>query len=237
MTNEQRDDVVEVSFADPAALEAAEIRDAALALLTGDERVKVERLRFQRDRDLHLAARALLRRSLSRRQPVAPGAWRFAAARGGKPAISAPASRLSFSVSHTRGLAMVAVAAGFDLGVDVELVPQRVPEDVVERCFVDVERDAVACAAARGPFRFAEIWTLKEGYSKARGLGLALPFESFAVDAERPRLIRADDGEESRWQLLSLSPTATHRAAVCVRSERRAHVTVRWDDLSPELGS
>jgi 4'-phosphopantetheinyl transferase len=127
------------------------------------------------------------------------------------------------------------VTAGVEVGIDVERISAQVPQEVVERCFANVERDAVSRAADRGPVRFAEIWTLKEAYAKARGLGLALPFESFAVSAEPPRLIDAD--ESARWQVLSLSPTATHRAAVCIRSERQPRVTVRWDDLSPELGS
>jgi 4'-phosphopantetheinyl transferase len=223
-------EVLEVSFARPEALDDPARRAAALALLTDEERERIARFHFERDQRLHLAARALLRRSLSRRAPVPPGAWRFRAGPHGRPEILAPPSPLRFNVSHTRGLAMVAVVARRDVGVDVERIPEAAPLDVVDRCFAPPERAAVRGAPpGEQGRRFAEIWTLKEAYVKARGLGLSLDLGAFAVDPAPPRMVRGADAGE--WQLELLAPTYGHRAAVCVRREAGPlHLAVSWDD-------
>ena len=223
-----------VWFARPDALDDLERRQAALALLTADERERVSRFHFERDRTLHLAARALVRLALSRCADVAPGAWRFEVRPGGRPEIATPPSPLRFNVSHTHGLAMVAVTAGRDVGADVERLPPAVPLDVVERSFAPSERAAVRAAGA-GEERatFASLWTMKEAYAKARGLGLALPFDAFAVGLAPPRLVSGDD--PSAWRVELLAPTPAHRAAVCVgrgAEDPPLRVTSRWDEGS-----
>ena len=226
-----RDDV-EVSFTDPAALRDAARRDAALELLTPDERETVGRFRFERDRLIHLAARALVRRSLSRCGDVDPRAWRFAATPYGRPEITAPAAtRLRFNTSHTVGLAMVAVVLDRDVGVDVERVPAALPADVVDSSFCEVERAALRAAPAHERAAlFTELWTLKEAYAKARGLGLSLALDSFAFALGPPRLVAGDDPAE--WHVLTMSPTAAHRASVCVRVglHQSLRVRTRQDD-------
>jgi 4'-phosphopantetheinyl transferase len=222
---------VEIFFASPEALDDPGCREAALSLLSADERDRVNRFHFQSDRQLHLAARALLRRSLSRASGVPPGAWRFQVGAHGKPEIAAPASPLRFNASHTRGLVMVSVVVGRDVGVDVERVPESVPFDVVDRSFAPTERETVRSAPlCEQPGRFAEIWTLKEAYVKARGLGLSLALGGFAFQLSPPRLFVADD--LSDWHVESLEPTPQHRAAICVSREAGMALCVktRWDE-------
>jgi len=207
----------------PERLAGSEQHQAALALLTPDERDRVARFHFERDRDLQLTARALLRRTLSRCADVDPAHWRFVVTPGGRPEIAAPTSSLRFSVTHTPGLAMVAVVVERDVGVDAERVPPSVPFDVAGRTFTADERaalEAVAPGAKTG--RFAEIWTLKEAYVKARGLGLALPLEAIGFALDPPRIVAGDD--PLAWHLESFSPTPAHRAAICLRRADRAVV-------------
>src|SRR4029079_17242972 len=99
-------DVV-VVVARPEAMEDPRQRAAAEAILDADDRAPVARFRFEADRDLALASRALQRRALSAHATdIAPEAWRFAADANGRPAIVAPtgARGLVFSVANTRGL-------------------------------------------------------------------------------------------------------------------------------------
>jgi 4'-phosphopantetheinyl transferase len=222
---------VEVTFARPEVLDDPARYQAALALLTLDERERVGRFHFEHDRRLHLTARALLRRSLSRWADVPPREWRFKANAYGRPEILAPASPLRFNTSHTHGLAMVCVVVSLEVGVDAERVPSAVPFDVVERSFAAVERAAVRAAPlAEQVARFAEIWTLKEAYVKARGLGLSLPLELIGFEVAPPRLVLGDDS--SAWSFELMSPTLLHRAAVCVRSidGYRPRFVAHWDD-------
>lgn len=232
-------DVV-VFLARPEALKAPARREAAVAVLDDDDRAHVARLRFERDRQVALASRALQRRALSRcvEGRVAPAAWRFEpggdGGAGGKPRIAGDAMGLTFNVSNTRGLVACAVARGRAVGVDVEPVPAEVPADVVESHFAAVERAGLrALPAERQARRFAALWTMKEAYLKARGIGLGgLELDRFWF-AEGVGLVLGEgvDDDAARWQVSCWAPTAEHVAALCVaRGEggEGARIATRW---------
>jgi len=211
-----------------AALAEDAARDAAFADLPADDHAHVARFRFARDRAIALASRTLQRRALSAcALDVAPDAWRFAAGPLGKPVIAAPTdgATLAFNVSNTHGLVGCAVTAGREVGLDLEPWRADAPPELVERCFAPVERAALAALpAAAQPRRFVELWTLKEAYIKARGLGLELPLEQIAFhfdDAAGPRLTLAPalGDDATAWQLALWTPTADHAAALCVRRD------------------
>lgn len=228
-------DVV-VFLAEPRILDAPARREAALALLAPDERTRLATFVFERDREIALASRALQRWALSRCAPVAPDAWRFTENAHGRPEIAAPNGHaLRFSVSNTRGLVACAVTRGRDLGLDVEEVRAAVPLDVVACVFAPSERAALATAAAEEqPGRFADLWTLKEAYVKARGLGLTLDLERVWFDrttgTPQLGLDPAIDDDPSAWETQSWRPTARHAAALCVRRDPSAALRIehRW---------
>ena len=58
-----------------------------LAILDKTEQARAERFRFAEDREIYVAAHALMRTLLSRFCPLPPSAWRFIAAPTGKPEI------------------------------------------------------------------------------------------------------------------------------------------------------
>ena len=196
------------------------------AILGPDDLGHVGRFHFERHREVAMASRVLQRRALSACAAVAPDAWVFEKDEHGRPSISSPAitPQLHFSVANTQGLVACAVTASRDVGLDVEPWAEDVPDQVVDRCFSLAERAALATLpAADRPRRFVEVWTLKEAYAKARGLGLSVPLEriSISVNAGVPRLtLDASLGDEAAaWQLEIWSPTASHAVAVCVRRD------------------
>jgi len=65
-------------------------------------------------------------------------------------------------------------------------------EHLVERFFAAEERRAYqACAEADRPKAFFTLWTRKEAYVKALGLGLGMAFDAFAVSQDSPaRVLR-----------------------------------------------
>ncbi len=67
------------------------------------------------------------------------------------------------------------------------------------------------------------LWTLKEGYIKARGMGLALPLEKISFLFGGPEGIRLEidsvvDIDPSRWRFCSFDH-AGHRVAAVVAQE------------------
>lgn len=227
------DNEVRVFFARPDRLAADR---TARDVLSAVDRAHVSRFVFERDRTVALASRALQRLALSQCVNVTPDAWSFAAVDGGKPYVSAPASEhdLQFSVANCVGLVACAVTRGRPIGLDVEPARPDVMYDVVERCWTRRERahlESVPLAARLR--RFAETWTAKESYVKARGVGLALDLRDVDIDldVDPPQLTVAErsGADGAAWRLFSWFPIETHAAALCVHHENRdVHVTHRW---------
>lgn len=204
----------------------------AEALLSDDERALLARASHPGRRREVLLGRWLVRTRLSLYAARAPAAWRFTRNAHGCPAIDPPEGALHFNLSHTHGL-IACVIARAELGVDVEWTHRRGRTlQVADRYFSSGELAALRALPTQAqPSRFFDLWTLKESYIKARGMGLALPLGKFTFSFEgtSPRLTCApelgDDGET--WRFFLLSPTAGHRAAVAARLPA-ADLTVRW---------
>jgi hypothetical protein len=118
----------------------------------------------------------------------------LAAGPGGKPRLAEAPERLSFNLSHSGGLALVAVAAGgVEVGVDVErLRPRRDLARLAAR-WLPAE-DAAAVAAAEDEERerrFYAAWTRHEARVKCTGTGLAGPAPGPEVVAHQ---IEIDEG-------------------------------------------
>ena len=216
---------VRLWFADVDAIADASLALAYRQLMAPDERVREARLRFQRDRDVFLMARALVRTTLSRFASVAPEDWRFEFNHEGKPSVAAchgDARNLCFNVSHTRSLVVMALGRACTLGVDVEMRSPQVDLDVAEHFFSERETAALRRLDASDRLeRFVELWTLKESYVKARGMGLSMPLDGFSFDLDTPGRIglsveSGGDDVAERWRFVQFEAGPEHRVALCV---------------------
>jgi len=154
---------------------------AYLALLSDDERARLQTFRFDRHRHEYLTTRALVRTALSHYHPTAPRAWHFKTSAHGKPGID-PDCGLRFNLSNSPDLVVCLIAQGSEVGVDVEpsehaeQIARLAPEifSPVElahfEALPDLER--LNCALS--------LWTLKEAYIKATGAGLYQPLKQFS---------------------------------------------------------
>jgi len=195
----------------------------ALHRLPADEQARAARYRHESSRRQFVTARTLLRTGLAARLAVGPGEFGFRLNPFGRPELADPhaASMIRFNLSHTDGLVMCALADGVDVGVDAEAV-RAPPTKIVGRFFAPAERRAIAAEpAAHQAAAFFRYWTLKEAYIKARGEGLAIPLDSFAIAQGPDGAVGLDvdaarDPRAGAWSLRALTPTATHQAAICV---------------------
>lgn len=183
---------------DPAALARA------AAWLSPDERERAARFKIDRVARAFVAARAGLRAVLARYTGAAPEAIRFSRGPHGKPRL-ADAAEPRFNLAHSGGLALVAVTAGREVGVDVEAVrPLEDAAGIAARFFSPAERARYAAAppGAREA-AFFEIWTRKEAWLKASETGLSRSLS--AIDL---------DDEAARFRIRSFVPASGYAAAV-----------------------
>jgi 4'-phosphopantetheinyl transferase len=183
---------------------------------------------------------------LSHYSDLPPGAWRFTNGENGKPLIDPAAGpvSLSFSLAHTKGLAIVGVAEGIDIGVDCEAAGRQVDAAGLSRRFFSPSEAAALESLPPGRLeeQFSLYWTLKEAYIKALGLGLSHPLDSFTfrLTGESPYRIdfsTVDPQDAEMWRFALIEPRRPYVAAVCAASTQHKPFVLRCHRASPSGGS
>ncbi|MEA2409874.1 MAG: 4-phosphopantetheinyl transferase [Thermoleophilaceae bacterium] len=186
--------------------------------LSEDELLRAARYKVPDAGPRFVAARAALRTLLGRYLGHDPAALRFAAGPQGKPRLDHPPSSLQFNVSHSAGVALIAVAPEMEVGIDIEEIkPRQDLAGLARRVFTEREREAIALDEQS----FYRHWVAKEAFVKATGRGIS-SVRSFEVLLDAPggaRLVHVggDAEEAARWTLAPLDAPAGYAAAVVVR--------------------
>ncbi|HET7848160.1 MAG TPA: 4'-phosphopantetheinyl transferase superfamily protein [Pseudolabrys sp.] len=188
-----------------------------LALLGDEEIERAQRFRTHTDRRRYVARHAGLRVLLARYLSVPPPSLSFCTNAFGKPFLAG--GDLHFSLSHSAGAALVAIARGRELGCDMERRDPAFPAlDVAEAFFSPFESRCLRELDASLQLEaFFNCWTRKEAYIKARGCGLSIPLDSFDVSlapGEPARLLSGCAG----WSVQSFEPMTGFHAAVVAQS-------------------
>ncbi|MGW4689017.1 4'-phosphopantetheinyl transferase family protein [Streptomyces sp. NPDC004244] len=188
------------------------------------------RFLFERDRRQYLVAHALVRRVLALETGIPEAEaiiWRSSR---GRPFLQTPtgglprgAGTLDFNLSHAHAYNLLGVSRELRIGVDVERLDrgERGLDSIIVT-FSPEEQEWIARAAPGRPRdrRALRLWTLKEAYSKARGLGLGLSFDAFvftlAEDAGVLSFRPPTDDSAARWRFLEIEPVPGVLAAVAV---------------------
>jgi 4'-phosphopantetheinyl transferase len=219
----------------------AELTTPYRALLTEAEREREQAFHFARDRHRYLLTRTLVRTVLSRYAPIAARDWRFVPDRYGRPLTvnsHESVSGLSFNISHTDGLIVLAVTCLNAVGVDVEAMQRDAFDGIASRHFSSSEFAALkALPECQQRGRFFELWTLKESYVKARGVGLSIPLNKFSFDLDgHPRTVRFDDDFNdvpALWKFYQLGLSGRHAAALCLRQDNGKVPTLTCRQVVP----
>lgn len=190
------------------------------------------RFLFERDRRQYLVAHTLVRRALALEAGLAEAELVIFRSSRGRPFLQPPdgglprgGPELDFNLSHASGYNLLGVMRGQRIGVDVERLGRDANAlDTIVDTFAPEEREWVATAAPghSRDRRVLRLWTLKEAYSKARGLGLGLPFDEFAFDLAEDRGVKgfrppADD-LSGQWRFIELEPVPDVLVAVAVQA-------------------
>jgi 4'-phosphopantetheinyl transferase len=169
-----------------------------------------------------------LRVLLSRYVGCHPRDLEFSFGPRGKPGLRGD-SRVRFNMSHSGGLALFALTANCEIGVDVEEV----------RSISDIER--IAChffcqaealelmsipSAKIREEAFFRCWTRKEAYIKAVGDGLYAPLNKFQVTLlcdDPARFVHIDNDPQAAagWTLQHLNPAPTYIGALAYQASAR----------------
>jgi 4'-phosphopantetheinyl transferase len=202
-----------------------DLRRAAQCLMSSEELARAQSFLNPKARDLYLLSRSFMRAVLSQYADVRPQDWKFRTNRYGKPEIASPASAqsLRFNLTNTDGLVGCAVAFDRDVGIDAEAIDRSAAiEEIAEHFFTPAEAATLrALPPDERSYRFFEIWTLKESYIKARGLGFNIPLNKFVFvvkDGNPIEIVTDPDlaDDPGDWYFSVLRPTKGHLMALAL---------------------
>lgn len=209
--------------------------------LNATERERAARFRFERDRRRFSLCRGLLRVQLGNYLAVEPQDITFRFGAHDKPELASNGQpRIHFNLSHSDEAAFFAFATGRRLGIDIERM--RPKTDVLglgRQVFTPDEIDKLSSTSEQQQQDvFFAMWTQKEAYIKAVGLGLVAPVREITVaDGLIPQGEEAGiglvEGYGACWSLLSLPAPAGYKAALAAEG-RIARDRIRVRPLRPE---
>ncbi len=197
--------------------------------LSPDERERAGKFHLERDRQRFTASRGTLRTILGRYVDADPAVLRFRRLEHGKPKLVEGSTRpaVEFNLSHSADVGLFAFTVGDGLGVDVEAVRSgRDLLGIADRFFSPRE---IACLRAVKESQresiFFSVWTRKESYLKARGIGISLPLNTVDVserlDSGVVKLRIEGDDDSASWCLVDLDVGDGFRAALCASTTVR----------------
>jgi 4'-phosphopantetheinyl transferase len=195
-------------------------------ILCEEETLRARRFVFPRDRDRYVQSHSLMRKLLGSYAGVVPAAISYSSNAHGKPQLQ-PASDgepIYFNLTHSAGIAALAVSRSYKLGIDIEMI-RPIEREIAENYFSSHE----LCTLQSLPpgewlAGFYRCWTSKEALLKGEGLGLNLPLDAFDVEVDpqrAPALLasRLTAILASAWQLIKLRPLVGAVGTLAVRDD------------------
>ena len=167
--------------------------DARSELLSAGEHARAARFGLERDARRWRTGRSLLRRTLGDYLSVQPGTLKLEIGPYGKPFL--PGCSLRFNLSHSGSLLLLAFAEDQEVGIDAErLRSDFMPEELAALVCSPPERDALEqTAPADRHAAFLSLWTAKEAYVKALGMGLSFPLPLLTLTPGQDGHYEAED--------------------------------------------
>ncbi|OPC81642.1 4-phosphopantetheinyl transferase [Embleya scabrispora] len=199
-------------------------------LLDEDEKARAERGLLPGMRRRFVIAHAATRIVVGERLGRPPASLRFTRGRWGKPAVEG--AGLHFSLSHSGGIALLALASR-PVGVDVELArPDLDAERLARRFFGDEERELVA---RDGNGAFTRLWTRKEACVKAVGGRLTESMAIPVAHSARQAAVYSRSGSlTGPWRVADLPLPEGYAGSVALLGDAPFYVSTRmWYPMSP----
>jgi 4'-phosphopantetheinyl transferase len=243
---------------DPSAPSAAHLASWR-AMLSAEELSKSQKFRSEKLRHDYIASHAALRTVLGRCLDISPASVQYAngpvsenkgelaKATTIKPALllakdsGNQPENLRFNLSHTRGAALIGVALGRELGVDIEWHrPLDDLQDMAKHVMSKPELEQwLSMPSVEQISGFYRVWTRKEAYLKAIGLGLYRNLHAVTVGASASlqesrsdeAFLVQDDCAAGSWTVRDIPASIGSSASVCCEGAGTFNLVVEDLDI------
>ena len=205
--------------------------DYFASLLAPDEVTKANKFRFPVHRRRYIVARGILRQLLANYLHLRPQEIGFEYGDRGKPYLS-DFDSLQFNVSHSHESVLYGVSDRIPIGVDVEYL-RKMPDaaKIARRFFSAKEYELIDRVVETEQQRlFFQLWTAKEAYLKALGVGLAGSLNSVELEVNPIRLVAVKGSKSAAadWSVYSCGWATNYIAAIAIKAQKSAKEVNFW---------
>ncbi len=190
------------------------------------EHERAAKFKFPNDREHFLLRHYLLRLILCKYCDCQLHELRFGYNSYNKPFINIPEFKeLKFNMSSSGDLMLIGLCKKDDIGIDIEKIRETGNlEQIGLENFSEQELEYFNSKLDKTT-AFLNIWTRKEAFVKAVGMGIYFPLKSFCVDIdpsgsyEKMTLLK-HPVESKQWRTIALKVSDSHIAALAIKSVR-----------------
>jgi 4'-phosphopantetheinyl transferase len=227
-------------------------------VLSVEEQRRADAFRGEEHRRDYIQAHVALRCVLGNCLGIAPASVRFTAGSTSgtgidgkvsgsiKPALMRAGNQLEqldmrFNLSHTRGAALIGVGVGLELGIDIEWHRPMDDLDAIARSVMsNTETEQWLLLKPEVRTRaFYHLWTRKEAYLKAIGLGLYRNLQDVTVpvspdyldDAPGRVYLVQDRAGAGKWSVRDVPVREGYSASLCCEGKQVPRIVVQEFDL------
>lgn len=143
----------------------------------------------------------------------------------GKPFLKENTQDLYFNMSHSHHIALYAIAGKGDIGVDVELIRDiTIEESLCDMILSRTEKQWFNSLEESNKIRmFFYLWTSKEAFVKAKGVGLSFPLKQINIPFHQDsfdKIIKVQERKPSKqeWALYRFEKSAKYIGAVAIKA-------------------
>ena len=210
-------DMTKVYMTDAGALRDKDLFCRLYRAASPQRRKKTDGYVTEKDKRLSLAAEALLRAAL--RDNGITG-YSIIYEKNGKPYIEG--KNIYFNLSHSETRVICAVSDK-EVGCDTELITD-IELEIADRFFYRAEKEYIDAITDMNEKKeaFFRLWTLKESFMKAVGMGMELELDSFCVNIENGNITLIQGVDDNRYYFKEYDLDDGYRYAVCGLSPRFA---------------
>ena len=186
--------------------------------LSEEEAKRVERLRKINDKKQYVIGHIFLRILLSEYLKIPIRQISLFRDAHGKIKLEGNGGNISFNLSHSDEMVVLAFSQYKDLGVDIERI-NNIQDflQIAKQYFRKEEYEYISKIDAESPLRkFYKVWTIKEAFVKATGEGLSRSLKTFSVETDSVISIQAGQDTIGVWRYFELEMDRNYAATVVI---------------------
>lgn len=195
--------------------------DKLFQILSDDEKIRLDKFHFRKDKEYFIIGRGILRLLLSAYVGIRPKDVKFYYGVNGKPFLNMT-SNINFNLSHSGQLLVLAFTRNKMIGVDIEHIESIDIQNIATNFFSQMEYKMFeSINELERLISFFKWWTRKESYIKAIGKGITQCLKEFDVTVlpdHEPKIlnIRNDSMEADSWSLHDILIDPNYSCTVCI---------------------